>query len=256
MRLFAVLLILTGMLVVAPSGVASAAIATKVTRGITPRKTMPFRRVLVRGAVTPIRAGHSVRLQEFVDGKWEYKATRTLDSDGRYRFYVRRGTGYHSFRVVVPASGRYATGVSDAVRLTVWRIRYLSLMDPVEGYFDTGSVDISGTTYARSLYDWSDGIDETESVDYNLSRDCVRLWGWAGIADDSVSTAGSMFNVYTDGTQRTSFVKSFGEDPTPLNVDLTGQLRLRLENIQTKDTDWDDMYSAWGDARIICYPLR
>lgn len=151
-----------------------------------------------------------------------------------------------------PAAGETYT---DTVTLTVAQqpiITYLSDLKSVadSGCCDswlTGSVKIDATDYLNSvsvgLYPSSDTF-----IEYDLSKSFTQFRTTVGMTDDAASDASVTYEVLGDGRKLASGTVALGK-PAPLNVDVTGVLRLRLHFV-AKGWEGNSSRAAWGTAAL------
>jgi serine/threonine-protein kinase len=107
---------------------------------------------------------------------------------------------------------------------------YLDEHEPVAGRWSGVSdpVSIAGTTYLHTLAQELGYCDRSGDIEYNLSKGFRGLTATAGIDDNArIPEAKAQLEIYGDGRQLTSVTVEFGK-PTPIDVDVSGVLRLRL----------------------------
>jgi Bacterial Ig-like domain (group 3) len=77
-------------------------------------------KVKFKGSVSPNLAGRHVSLQYFSHGHWITKKSKTLKSNSTFSIGLKtKSTHDYSWRVVIPASSQYGTGVSHKRKLKV-----------------------------------------------------------------------------------------------------------------------------------------
>ena len=142
-----------------------------------------------------------------------------------------------------------ATGTTHAVAIalnpfTVYGWYYLDTFDEVAGGKDEDASTVNGVTYPRSV--WADDWDYFE---VNLGRACKTLTASMGLSDNASTSARETSTITGDSRQlfRKTGVK-LGE-MTPLSIDVTGILRLRIDDTHESGNDWQIVY---GDARVLC----
>jgi serine/threonine-protein kinase len=123
--------------------------------------------------------------------------------------------------------------LQGSLRLTVARGPVQLNLDEYEpvagGWTDVSDpVSIAGKSYLHSLVQQLGYCDRSGDIEYNLSKGFRRLSATAGIDDNArVPEAKAQLEIYGDGRQLTSVTVEFGK-PTPLDVDMSGVLRLRF----------------------------
>lgn len=129
--------------------------------------------------------------------------------------------------------------------------------EPVAGRWTTVSdpVSIAGKSYLHSLVQELGYCDRSGDIEYNLSKGFRSLTATAGIDDNAHSPeAKAQLEIYGDGRQLTSVVVEFGK-PTPLEVDVSGVLRLRLHWQLLAGPQCDGAgYLVLGEASLLGLP--
>lgn len=108
--------------------------------------------------------------------------------------------------------------------------RYVDELEPVAGRWTDVSdpMAIAGQTHLHTLAQQLGYCDTAGDVEYNLSKGYQKLTATAGIDDNArISDAKAQLEIYGDDQQLTSVTVEFGV-PTPVDVDVTGVLRLRI----------------------------
>jgi serine/threonine-protein kinase len=108
--------------------------------------------------------------------------------------------------------------------------RYVDELEPVAGRWTDVSdpMAIAGQTHLHTLAQQLGYCDTAGDVEYNLSKGYRKLTATAGIDDNArISDAKAQLEIYGDDKQLTSVTVEFGV-PTPVDVDVTGVLRLRI----------------------------
>ena len=112
---------------------------------------------------------------------------------------------------------------------------------------------INGTAYDRVLgMGWCsgclDGSTTSGYIEYNLTREFKRMTATVGQLDKSNQATGTFrFEVIADGVQRSSVTLPFGKS-APVDLDVTGVLRLRLTVTRTSSPV--NAITGWGDPKI------
>jgi serine/threonine protein kinase len=139
--------------------------------------------------------------------------------------------------------------------------RYLTDMQIVQsgqdGKVDTGSASVSGVTYAYSvliaLRDPWKGGSLTMSGEYDLGREFRRFRATVGLRDDAVSGDTYFVEIYGDDRHLASYTMKLG-DSVPVDLDITGVLRLRLVTTRIAGNSPYGSVTVFGDARVSSVP--
>lgn len=211
--------------------------------------------VRIYGRVSPGAAGKTVRIQRhYVSTTWVTIAYRTLTSTSHYSKTIRpTPAGPTFYRVVKPASSSHSIGRSAAVRVNVFRWRYLfDIGDSVRGLTTVGSFASNGNTFAKS-YSLEDGGDV--SWDLHTLR-CRKLSTLVGIDDGSPNpTIGSAQEEYFAGAtsqvvQQVGLLN--GQDPRLVQRDL-GLYRDKVEFTATTTGPADvTKRVVFANPRVYC----
>jgi hypothetical protein len=121
---------------------------------------------------------------------------------------------------------------------------YLADLTTVSGGFGTGSVEIDGTTYGRSI--WSRWLSSDETAEYNLGRHYRRFVATIGILDDASTDAASTFELRADGVAIYTRRLTLGQHVV-VNVPVTHRLRLA---VTLRDNQGGNCRAGWGNARL------
>ncbi|HSU02084.1 MAG TPA: NPCBM/NEW2 domain-containing protein [Nocardioides sp.] len=146
-------------------------------------------------------------------------------------------------------TGRRAS-VSNSSSIAVFGWHYLYDLDEVSGYYwNASSFGVNGTTYSKSvaLYEY---LGDTDAAELDVSRSCIRFAATVGVQQDASNTSttytgrllADAATVWTAGNIRYNTA-------IPVDVSITGALRLRLEGTVTAG---GDDYLVFGDARVLC----
>jgi len=115
---------------------------------------------------------------------------------------------------------------------------------------------LSGKQYLHAVKRLVDNYCyQTGSVEYNLSRGYRRLLGTTGIEDNAEdATLRVQLEVFADGRLVATIPAGYGE-PAPVDVDITGALRLKLQwEVTGGVRDCNSGYLAIGEARLLGLP--
>jgi NPCBM/NEW2 domain len=120
------------------------------------------------------------------------------------------------------------------------------LPDSIMNGFNTEPGSVSGTTYTRSIQaaPYDRGLSFLE---YDLGRRGLRLSGVLGVRDDAQSDVSLRVEMFVDGNRVFDQTTGLGR-VTPIDVDITGGLRLRIQ-VTELDKRRQDNYAVLGDLR-------
>ena len=106
--------------------------------------------------------------------------------------------------------------------------------------------------YTRSiLVDPSNG--PVAFVEYDVARKYTRLVGQVGLRDDVSSAASYKIEIFVDGSQVYDQTIGLGQ-VTPIDLDLTNVLRLRIQVTDLSPVDRGREYVVFADIRILGVP--
>lgn len=152
-------------------------------------------------------------------------------------------------RAYFPGATGRRTSVSNSTSIAVFGWHYLYDMDEVSGYWNASSFGVNGTTYSKSvgLYEY---FGDTDAAELDVSRSCIRFAATVGVQQDASDTStaytgrllADSATVWTAGNIRYNTA-------VPVDVNITGALRLRLEATATAG---GGDYLVFGDARVLC----
>lgn len=210
------------------------------------------------GYVKPSKRGLPVILQKRGQGRteWVVDERGSMSATGRYSFSVKPSTvGLRYYRVVVPASATRRTTASRVAPVTVYRWKNLNTVPTrsAQGTYADSAVDINGVTYNRAFRGRS--YYQQGFIDWNLGRDCTRLRGRVGNADESDALAQANINLTTDGNS--VYQRSFGlTQSAAVNVNIAGAFRLAFTWSSTNpDGTVEDQSGASAvlvEAQVYC----
>jgi len=142
-------------------------------------------------------------------------------------------------------SGTGGTGVNSPDA----KAAYLDQEHPVDGYtYSTGAAKANAIQYLHGIT-LSAGCSGSSFVEYDLSRTWKRLQATVALKDDSEANAQVFYALYFDGVKVASGPVRFGTS-TPLNLDATNVLRVRMEMTRTYSGSCGDAYEVWGDPQV------
>jgi hypothetical protein len=217
-------------------------------------KVVAGHRIVFTGTVRPksAAAGDKVLLQEkFRPGKpWADQGRATIASDGTYRVTDRPSTNFlHSYRVVMAATPGHARGVSPTVKVKVYAWdNLINHADANDNGMTFGTIDINGTAYESSAYAY---YGKTQSVEFNVNHQCIRLRGRFGVSDDSTIDSQAEVDVQTDGTQIYSHTFDVGQSDK-VTLALGTPLKLRLGAHDTSTASGATGFGAFGSPQVLC----
>lgn len=155
-----------------------------------------------------------------------------------------------------PAPGAAMTGT---MKVTVARqpiLTYLDSIDPVNGSWDyVAAAELSGKVYPHSVGTGVASCRSSQYVEYNISRGYRKLVATAGLDDNSRdSSLQEQLEVFADG-RRVSISKVQYGKVTPISIDVTGVLRLKIQwqavaGSESCDTD----HLVMGTGRLLGLP--
>jgi serine/threonine protein kinase len=155
-----------------------------------------------------------------------------------------------------PAAGQPLTGT---ITLTVARapiVTYLDSVTPADGQWeDQGSASIGGTDFTHSLQQGVSTCASAQSVEYNIAKGYRRFVATAGIDDNGQdSSLVTQLEIFGDGRELSNTKVTYGK-PDPINVDVSGVLRLKVEftPVTGTDCDGDDLLTL-GTAQLLGLP--
>jgi hypothetical protein len=212
-------------------------------------------KVTFTGTVKPrgAAAGEKVVLQErFKPGaKWKEQKKDKLNSRGKYSFSDKPSANtQHSYRVVMPATGKHPKGVSKTVRVTVYGwVSLTSLPSVNDEGMSFRSVDINGKTYDDSVVSY--WANATTSIEFNLAHRCDSLRATFGLSTSSTTGGQAEIGVLSDGIS--VYDQTFDLEQTELKrIALDTPLKIKLMSTDSNlDLDIDG-YGALGDPQVHC----
>ncbi|WP_151081446.1 hypothetical protein [Nocardioides cynanchi] len=251
--------IATAVLAVATAGLAAvpapaqAGAAWRVTATTTSSQVKVGDKVVFTGKVSPVRAaaGHKVTLEEkFKPGKpWVVQRKATVRDNGTYRIADRPAANtVHSYRVVMPASGQHAKGVSGNMLVKVYQWTLLDTHTFVnqDGMLQTSTLHLNGTVYPRSLVAEFTGLS---TVEVNVDHRCIAFRGTFGVADSSMTGAQSTLTAEADGVQIYASTLALGQaDVQRIALDSPLKLRFSAQSV----VPGIDGFGGIGSPGVLC----
>ena len=218
--------------------------ATQVTLG----KPVSF-----TGKVTPgaRAAGLKVVLQEktATSKGWKDQDTDRINARGKYRLADTPtvNTSRH-YRVVMPATGKHAQGISPKVAVAVYGWSKLVTHPYVNAnsMYPTATVSLNGVAYKQSITAQWTGATSTE---FNVNHLCIALRGTFGIDDNSQTGAQSTVSALADGTAVYTHTFAVGEKANQ-TIALDSPLKLKFTALST--VAGVSGFGAIGTPQILC----
>lgn len=141
-----------------------------------------------------------------------------------------------------------ATATTELVQNSDLKALYLDQLKPVAGDADTGQAKSNAKLFlhALSMQTQASGYQPQASVEYDLSRSWKTFTVEIGVRDDESASAEGVYAIYLDGEKKATGTLRLGTT-TPITLDVTNVLRLRLEVTNTSD---QYTYWVWGDAQL------
>jgi hypothetical protein len=243
-----VLTLLSALLVLLAPPAASA--STYTVTASAKRWVVLSKPVKITGTVTPAAAGQVVTLQVRYGkkGSWTSLRTATIASGGTYAVKdVPSSTRTRWYRVLKPASGNTAAGVSPELRVQVYQWQYLTdrRYHAKETFYAGTLANINGKKYPKSVRSSFDGW-----IEYNVNRRCRTLTGVTGLDDSSETGAQARIDISGDGNLLSSKTYGVGSSDAQ-KLSIKRVLRLRVEVFVLTVDAWD-VYGAVGSPRVLC----
>ncbi|MEV6622164.1 protein kinase [Amycolatopsis sp. NPDC051106] len=156
-----------------------------------------------------------------------------------------------------PAAG---AAIGDTVKLTVARqaqLVYLDSAQPASGQWEANqNANIAGKNYLHSLGARVESDSRTEAIEYNISKGFRRFTATAGIDDNAGDSSLKMqLEIFADGREIFNKPVAYGT-PTPIDLDVSGVLRLRFqyEGVSGSDSSFSRSYLVLGTAELLGLP--
>ncbi|MDT3440888.1 MULTISPECIES: protein kinase domain-containing protein [unclassified Pseudofrankia] len=136
--------------------------------------------------------------------------------------------------------------------------RYLSDSKIVQENVDSsapgtnGSASVSGAAYVHSVRlpaNLGYSGETPTYVEYDLGRHFQHLQTTVGLSDDATSGTVYLIEVFGDGRRLASHTVKLG-DSVPVDINVTGVLRLRLMTTKVQADYWDRSVTVFGDAHV------
>lgn len=214
---------------------------------------------VVSGTASANLVGKTVVLSMGGSSGWSDLTTTTVAADSTFRLSAPAtlaGAG-QVLKVYAPATPTTYYAESGTATFSVYGWYYLSERTIVEGNgFWKGDVAVNGQDFSRSVATSFTATFSSASGPYtaqfDLARKCTSFVATAGWVDDrsAASIVGNAAVYKDDATAWSQTGVRFGTS-NPINVDITGALRLKLQAQRTGSYSVGGAL-AFGDARILC----
>lgn len=207
--------------------------------------------VKIRGRVKPRAAGEKVVLQQRLAGnkRWKTSGTTRIKPDGRFKLSDHPSTpGVRYYRVVKPASGTIARGVSEQLELQVWA--WEKVTSRPRGAF--ANISFAGVMIATESYHSSISNiqpDAASYIEYTLGRKCRSLRATYALNDTSESGSTGHVQVSADGAPLVTHALEVGTVIEDSVLDMTDVFRLRFD---LSSTSTPRGFAAIGDPEVLC----
>ena len=204
----------------------------------------------ISGTASSNLNGQSVQIQAYDRGTETWSAVANAGvQNGQWTATASVSTSGRAIplRASFPGGVGLNASESGAVSIDIYGWYYLEDMDTVSGSYDDGPRELNGVTYPKSI-----AVSDfwNSPPEFNLSRSCLRLASTIGVSDYASSSTTYSIKISTDSvTTYTRTGMKLGQS-FPIDVSLSGALRLRIEHIFTAGDDSDDL--VLGDARVLC----
>ncbi|HEY0806314.1 MAG TPA: protein kinase, partial [Pseudonocardiaceae bacterium] len=133
--------------------------------------------------------------------------------------------------------------VNGTIQVTVARQAvtvYLDSLTPATGSWrNADSAEVAGQLVTHALITSLGDCRQSEHVEYNVSKGYRQLVATAGVEDNSPDSATKVqVQIFGDGRQLQNTTMTFGTS-YPVNIDLSGVLRLRIEWQDISHSNYD-----------------
>lgn len=198
------------------------------------------------GVATANLNGRQVQVQAYDagSGSWGVVALTTVQN-GQWSVATAVTTAGRAvpIRAVFAGAVGLKSSTSAALSIAVYGWYYLQDMSTVEGEWDsTGAYRISGVTYPYSV------AEDTEYIQVDLQRSCIRFSAVIGLSDSSVSGSRASVRMLADSVERYSNTNLTLGTAYPVSFDVNGALRLVVQPAEVSGAP--DI--VFGDARVLC----
>jgi hypothetical protein len=210
--------------------------------------------LVVRGIASSDLKGKRAQLQRQQGDKWAVLATTGITQKAKFAFKLRilQSGKEQRLRVLVPKSSTTPAAKASAGKITVYGWFYVDdSFPPVSGYFDEGSYEVNGETYAQSVAQTiiNGAGPGSVTTEIGLSRDCTTFEATIGMGDTSSSDARWSTSLNADDLNVWQQASLAVGNSYPVSLDVTGALRLKFSS--ARDT-WPNGPLVFGDARLRC----
>jgi hypothetical protein len=239
-----------------PMTAAHAGSTWRVTVKASTHQVVVGKKVVLTGHVRPgaAAAGSKLVVQEKFRPGVKWKSTHAnpkVKKSGTYRVALKPSKAFvHRYRVVMPAKGHHAKGVSATVKVAVYAWSPLTDHTDVNGdSMRFGTVNINGKSYADSVWNsWAPG----GSIEFNVDHACTQVRSAFGLSDDSTTGGQGEVSIAADGSTIYSRTFEVGQSAKKTIKLAMAPLKLKLEAHSTSTTDGVVGYGAFGDIQVLC----
>ncbi|MFS0866804.1 NPCBM/NEW2 domain-containing protein [Microbacterium sp. 179-B 1A2 NHS] len=216
--------------------------------------------LVLTGKASANLKGKKLTVQAKIGKSWKtLGATPKVSSKRTFTAKVKTvGLGKTTYRVLFPGTtkGRDLGKSNDTRSTTVWKWFPLADQRIVEykasyGWYEPypTAATVAGVYYPNALVGRSKH-DRVAWSDFNLSFQCKQFRSLAGTDDTSPASSSGTSFVSIDGvTPGTASVPLKLGKPTPLTLNVTDAMRLRLSVVSPNK---DVVKAVWANAKILC----
>lgn len=239
----------------AVAGAVARATATKLHLTLTsPGNPIAADWITATGTASAKLKGAKVTVQRREGSKaWAKVATVKVSKKGTFTVRTRAtGVGSFSYRVTSAKTKKAAAGKSNSIGVTVYRWYVLSTLGGVASSGDAryDAITMAGQFFFQSVLLEGDDRD-TSWVDYNASYKCSTFQATVGVADTADAGTTVHHSFLVDSTEVASADTVLGKT-APVQVDISGAFRVRLQSQFTIPGSSDYTNAGWGNARMLC----
>lgn len=204
----------------------------------------------VSGTVSHARTGSSLMMQQRHGKKWTNLRHVKVGTGHTFKYAARPSTpGAATYRACAPADKSHLAGCSSSVTVQIYKWHYLTDLNEIDGEsVYTGTSNINGSTYTKSLHDGYPGYGTTW-IEYNVNRKCSTLTGTYGLSDNSATGSVSQIELLADGNSLYKRAFSLGQSEQ-VTTKLSGYLRIRFEIVKASRPYY--AYGAVGSPKVLC----
>ena len=207
--------------------------------------------VKIRGKVSPKAAGDKVVLQQRMANKkaWSVSGTAKIKANGKFLLKDDPTTaGTRFYRVLKPAAGKLAKGVSRELELVVYAWEKLGFR--ANGPFSNVTVNtatIATETFPASIVSTTFG--PPGAIEYTLGRKCLKLRATYALTDDTATGGTGTVALKVDGTVAFAAGLAVGDVLQDVQSDVTGAFRIKYELAASANPS---AVVAVGSPEVLC----